>query len=36
MYQKLRYDLNAQIEKNEILKGQNKKLIARIEYLVAR
>ncbi len=35
MYQKLRYDLNCQIEKNENMKQQNKKLIARIEYLMA-
>lgn len=35
MYKKLRYDLNLQMEKNETMKQQNKKLIARIEYLVA-
>lgn len=33
MYQKLRYDLSYQIERNETLKNQNKKLIARVEYL---
>ena len=30
MYQKLRYDYNTQVEKNQNMKTQNKKLIARI------
>lgn len=30
MYQKLRYDYNTQVEKNQNMKAQNKKLIARI------
>lgn len=33
MYQKMRYDLENLISKNDTLKNQNKKLIARIEFL---
>lgn len=33
MYQKMRYDLDSLICKNDSLKNQNKKLIARIEFL---
>jgi len=36
MYQKLRYDLDNLASKNDLLKTQNKKLIARIEFLSDR